>query len=136
MTAGKRNRDGMIGHERGRNKMPLPAETSRRLFLKMVMAAGLGLVIPAWAPRHAEAAFRVGDMPPKTTLVDLQGNHCVIPADLRGKVALIHFWASWCPACRGEMVGLEAVYRRYRGKGILPCSIGIGEKRESVQVRA
>jgi cytochrome c biogenesis protein CcmG, thiol:disulfide interchange protein DsbE len=109
----------------------LPAETSRRLFLKMVAALGLGFVIPGWMARRVEAAFRVGDVPSKITLNDLNGNRVVIPSDFRGKVALIHFWASWCPTCRGEMTALEALYAKYGGKGVLPCSIGLGEKKET-----
>jgi thiol-disulfide isomerase/thioredoxin len=33
---------------------------------------------------------------------------------LRGKVALIHFWATWCPPCVEEMPELERFWQRYR----------------------
>ena len=45
---------------------------------------------------------------------------------------MIHFWASWCPTCRGEMAALETIYGKYGGKGVIPCSIGIGEMKETV----
>jgi cytochrome c biogenesis protein CcmG, thiol:disulfide interchange protein DsbE len=109
----------------------MPAETSRRLFLRMAVAAGLGAIIPAWMPHRAEAALRMGDVPSSVTLSDLRGNGVTIPSDFSGRVALIHFWASWCPTCRGEMTALESLYGRYRGKGVIPCSIGIGEKKET-----
>lgn len=108
----------------------MPAETSRRFFLRMIAAAGVGLIIPGWLPRRVEAAYRVGDVPSRVTLSDLRGNSVTIPPDFAGKVALIHFWASWCPTCRGEMKFLESIYGKYGGRGILPCSIGIGEKKE------
>ena len=97
----------------------------------MVAAAGIGLTVTGWTPLRVEAAFRVGDMPSRVTLSGLRGNSVVIPSDFKGQALLIHFWASWCPTCRGEMKALESIYGRYGGKGVIPCSIGLGEKRET-----
>ncbi|MCL5997942.1 MAG: TlpA family protein disulfide reductase [Chloroflexi bacterium] len=38
-------------------------------------------------------------------------------SELRGKVVVINFWASWCTECRLEAPGLEAAYRRYQDRG-------------------
>ena len=109
----------------------MPIETSRRTFLRMIAAAGVGLTIPWWMPRRVEAAFRVGDVPSSIALSDLRGNSVVIPSDFKGQVVLIHFWASWCPTCRGEMTALDSLYGTYGRRRVTPCSIGIGEKRET-----
>ena len=37
--------------------------------------------------------------------------------DLRGKVVLVNFWATWCPPCRLEMPGFESVFEDYRNRG-------------------
>jgi cytochrome c biogenesis protein CcmG, thiol:disulfide interchange protein DsbE len=34
-------------------------------------------------------------------------------SDLRGKVVLLNFWATWCPPCKAEMPDLNALQRKY-----------------------
>lgn len=56
------------------------------------------------------------------TLTDLQGKSWHL-ADLRGKVVLVNFWATWCPPCRKEMPDLQALYEKYKDQGFLVLSI-------------
>jgi thiol-disulfide isomerase/thioredoxin len=91
----------------------MSAETSRRLFLKMAACTGLALIILVAALQRGEAAFRVGDVPPAVTLSDLKGTAVIVPSAFTGKIALIHFWASWCPTCSGEMKSLQSIYDKY-----------------------
>ncbi|MDA8125434.1 MAG: TlpA disulfide reductase family protein [Deltaproteobacteria bacterium] len=99
--------------------------------MQTLAAAGAGLLLPVWRPRSGQAAARLGDVPSRVALNDLKGKSVAIPSDFKGKIALLHFWASWCPTCRGEMTVLEALYAQYGDKGVVPCSIGMGEKRET-----
>ena len=38
-------------------------------------------------------------------------------ASLKGKVDVLHFWATWCAPCREEMPALEGVWRHYHNQG-------------------
>lgn len=37
---------------------------------------------------------------------------------LKGKVAVVNFWASWCAPCRGEAPSLEQIYTENKAKGL------------------
>jgi peroxiredoxin len=56
------------------------------------------------------------------TLTDLQGKSWSL-SELRGKVVLVNFWATWCPPCRKEMPDLEALYHRFKGDGLVVLAI-------------
>jgi peroxiredoxin len=56
------------------------------------------------------------------TLTDLEGKPWHL-RDLRGKVVLVNFWATWCPPCRKEMPDLEALYEKYKDQGFVVLAI-------------
>jgi cytochrome c biogenesis protein CcmG/thiol:disulfide interchange protein DsbE len=47
------------------------------------------------------------------------GKPQVTLSELRGKVVLVNFWASWCVECRDEQAVLEKLWRQYRDKGVV-----------------
>ncbi len=56
------------------------------------------------------------------TLKDLSGKSWTF-SELRGKVVLVNFWATWCPPCRKEMPDLETLYERFGSKGLVVLGI-------------
>lgn len=56
------------------------------------------------------------------TLSDLQGKTWTLQ-ELKGKVVLVNFWATWCPPCRKEMPDLEKLYKEFAGQGFVVLSI-------------
>jgi peroxiredoxin len=63
--------------------------------------------------RHQHAEFALTDLHGKTW--DLQ--------ELRGKVVLVNFWATWCPPCRSEMPDLDALYQQFKDQGFVVLAI-------------
>jgi peroxiredoxin len=61
------------------------------------------------------------------TLTDLQGKTWELK-NLRGKVVLVNFWATWCPPCRKEMPDLEALYQRFSDQGLVILAISDEEQ--------
>ena len=55
---------------------------------------------------------------PDFTLTTLDGQDVRL-SDLRGQVVVINFWASWCVPCRDEAPALQAVWERYRDRGVV-----------------
>ena len=54
-------------------------------------------------------------------------------ADLRGRVIVVNFWATWCLECRPEMPVLERVHRRYASRGLAVVGVNAREAREPVR---
>lgn len=75
------------------------------------VAAGLG--VPS-ASRQA----------PDFTVQTLDGA-VISSADLRGKVVLVNFWATWCPPCRIEMPGFQDVYEARKDEGFVLLGLSV-----------
>ncbi|HYW70444.1 MAG TPA: TlpA disulfide reductase family protein [Pyrinomonadaceae bacterium] len=56
------------------------------------------------------------------TLADLDGKNWTLQ-ELRGKVVLVNFWATWCPPCRKEMPDLDTLYRKFKDQGLVILAI-------------
>ncbi|MFG1998803.1 TlpA family protein disulfide reductase [Spirillospora sp. NPDC048911] len=54
-------------------------------------------------------------------------------ADLKGKVTVVNFWASWCAPCRGEAPSLEQVYKENKAKGVEFVGVGFKDSRDNAK---
>ncbi len=58
-----------------------------------------------------------GEMAPDFSKTDVNGKMFRL-SDLRGKVVILDFWASWCKPCRASNPHMKALYEKYHDKGL------------------
>lgn len=78
------------------------------------------------------AGVSVGKSAPNFTLKTLEGKEISL-SDLRGKVVLVNFWATWCPPCREEMPLFEEVYKKYKNRGFEILAISTDTSADAVK---
>jgi len=61
-------------------------------------------------------SFSIGGEAPDFTQQTPEGEEMSL-SDLRGKVVLVDFWASWCGPCRRENPNVVRMYNKYKDKG-------------------
>lgn len=82
---------------------------------------------------EATTLVKVGQVAPDFSVEMLDGRVIKL-SELRGKVVMVCFWATWCPPCRQEMAHLqEGVIDHFAGKDLVVLPISRGEQREVVE---
>jgi len=68
---------------------------------------------------------RIGTSAPDFTVQDSE--RIVTLSQLRGKVVVLNFWASYCPPCIEETPSLEQLQRRFKDKGVVVLGVSWDE---------
>lgn len=104
---------------------------SRRAVLRSGGFFSLGALLGvAGLPSSAGAGQKTGQPAAQFTLPDTKQAATRL-ADLRGKVVVIDFFASWCGPCKLELPELEKLHRELAPSGVVFLGINIDREREN-----
>lgn len=113
---------------------PASPAARRRARLAGMVVIAIALIILAldvvWIARHVDTLRPVsaGDLAPPFSVPEVDAAGRVGPgrldlAELRGKVVLIDFWATWCGPCRESLPAIGRIYQRHAAQGLAVVSM-------------
>lgn len=74
-------------------------------------------------------SFLTGAVAPDFALKTPEGEEMKL-SDLRGKVVLVDFWASWCGPCRKENPNVVRAYNKYKAKGFDVIGVSLDRQKD------
>ena len=104
---------------------------ARAVFLRAFLPL-LAFAVLAVAP--CARAADVGDQAKlKTVLLD---GKSVTLDQLKGKVVMVNFWATWCPTCKAEMPQWQKFYDAHKAQGFELIAVSIDEDEDELKKQA
>ena len=121
-------------------------KSNKSLWLMLALIAAIIavlLLLPSCGNRNAKKSaetdtesttlVKAGETAPDFTVELVDGSQLSLK-ELRGKVVLLNFWATWCPPCRQELTRVQKdIIDRFAGKEFVFLPVSRGEKRETVE---
>ncbi len=115
------------------------------LVLMIIAALAIVAVLLFWNPQSATAAPQTAEQIEASTIakqgseapdfvVEMFDGKDIRLSNLRGKVVLVNFWATWCPPCREELTRVQnEIIDRFAGQDFVFLPISRGEERHTVE---
>jgi peroxiredoxin len=116
-----------------------PSETSekpshrrfwrRSLLVEVLVVIGIYALISAW---RGQDALPTGEAAPVFELSALDGGKVSL-AQFKGRPVLLHFWATWCSACRLELSSLNSLSQNLPADAVLLSVVADADDPEQVR---
>ncbi len=111
--------------------MPGSAMASERTLLLFIL---LLMSVAGWSQSSAAAHLETGRPAPSLTVQGLDGQRLALD-DLRGKIVILTFWATWCIPCRAELPLLAEYQALHRQDGLEILAISLDKPGSVAEVR-
>lgn len=76
----------------------------------------------------ASATLTPGKPAPSFSLKLVDGKTTLCTNDVRGKVVVLDFWATWCVPCQAEVPNLQDLHKRYSDDGVVVLGVSVDEE--------
>ena len=90
------------------------------------LTLGLGIVALFAMPSYRQGEASIAGKTAKDFSIDLSGKPGHL-SDLRGKVVVLNFWASWCPPCVEETPALNRLEEHIASRGGVVLGVSVDE---------
>ncbi|MBY0471247.1 TlpA family protein disulfide reductase [bacterium] len=98
--------------------------------MKYLLPAHRDHLFPGKTPSAARG-IQVGGVLPEFSFKNLQGESFPV-SDLKNKLTILNFWASWCDACIVEVPSLVKLRYEYRDRGLEILGINLDENPDDI----
>lgn len=105
-----------------------------RVLSAFALLAAVALPVAAQAPGEGGVSLAYGTQAPAAELQDLEGNTVQLLDYVRGRPAILEFWATWCPLCEELQPQLDRLQAEY-GDRIAIVAVGVGVNQNPRRIR-